>query len=339
MEEENQETQEEVQETEKKGKKKNPWMYSTVAMVVVLFIVAFAVGASPTAMVTDGGALSAQDAADKAVDYINNNLVQIPGDVSLVSVEDLGEIYRVTTSYQDQQPIVYITKDGLYLFLSQPADTSEEITTTTTTVPGSAKADRPEAYAFIMSYCPYGLQFLKAYVPVIELLGDKADVEVNFVHYLMHGEQEMNENTRMYCIQKEQNDKFTDYLRCFVESGNSASCIDSVGIDSDALDSCIASTDEQFQITKSFEESTSSYPPYLVDAVLAQQYSVRGSPTFVVNGQTMSVTRSAEAIKQVICASFNDPPEECNQVLSANTEAPSFGPIGSGSGSSSSGQC
>ena len=55
---------EEKQAPTKKEKKKDPWMYSTVAMIVLLFIVAFAFSAIPTGMVTGQGALSAQEAAD-----------------------------------------------------------------------------------------------------------------------------------------------------------------------------------------------------------------------------------------------------------------------------------
>lgn len=205
----------------------------------------------------------------------------------------------------------------------------------TPTVP---KSDRPEAHAFVMSYCPYGLQFLKAYVPVIELLGDKADLSVNFVHYIMHGEKEMLENTRMYCIQKEQNDKFTQYLRCFVEDGNYSGCISEVGIDSAKLDACMKATDTQFQLNKTFFESGETYPPYDLDKTLAAAYDVGGSPTFGINGQQVSVSRSAEAIKQAICSAFNTPPAECSQTLSSTAEAPSFGAIGAGSGSSS-GEC
>ena len=91
--------------------------------------------------------------------------------------------------------------------------------------------------------------------------------------------------------------------------------------------------DDEFQIAKTVEDSESRYPPYLVDAAIAQQYGVGGSPTFVLNGKVVSVSRSAEAIKQAICSSFNEPPEECSVALSASAEAPSFGPIGSGSGS------
>lgn len=205
--------------------------------------------------------------------------------------------------------------------------------------PEIPKADTPEVHAFVMSYCPYGLQFIKAYTPVIELLGDKADLELNFVHYLMHGEKEMDENTRMYCIQKEQSDKFTDYLRCFVDEGDYEGCISEVGIDSGMLDSCIQSADEEFDITKTFEESGDQFPPYKVDETLALEYGVRGSPSFVVNGQVVSVSRSPEAIKEAVCSAFNTAPEECSETLSSAAESPGLGPMGTGSGSDTDAQC
>ncbi|MEO0169501.1 MAG: hypothetical protein ABIL42_04710, partial [candidate division WOR-3 bacterium] len=59
----------------------------------------------------------------------------------------------------------------------------------------------------------------------MKLLGDKADISVHFVNYIMHGEKEVWENLRQYCIQKEQKDKFYDYMLCFVQSGDYEKCI------------------------------------------------------------------------------------------------------------------
>jgi len=200
------------------------------------------------------------------------------------------------------------------------------------------KSDRPEAHAFIMSYCPYGLQFLKAYVPVMELLGNKADLKVNFVPYTMHGEKEMLENTRMYCIQKEQSDKFTAYLRCYLaNNGDYGKCITDAGIDSAKLATCMNVTDAAYNISNTFKSSTSNYPPYVIDQSLAQAYGANGSPTFGINGQPVSVNRAAEAIKEAVCSAFNNPPAECNQQLSSSAEAAGFGPVGAGGGSTGSG--
>jgi protein-disulfide isomerase len=327
----------------KKSKEINKWKILSLALVVVLCIsLFFLLGGGITGMSTS--VIDPEEAAKNATDFINEKLVEPGTSASIVSVEDISGMYNVTLLYQDNEIPVYVTKDGKYVFLSAPVDIIEgfpeaEETEQTEQPTEVVKTDRPEAHAFIMSYCPYGLQFLKAYVPVIELLGDKADLEVNFVHYIMHGEKEATENTRMYCIQKEQNDKFTDYLRCFVESNEGEACVDQVGIDKTSLEACMQTTDDQFEITKTIQESEDAYPAYAVDAVLANQYGVGGSPTFVLNGVTISVNRAAESVKQAVCAAFNSPPAECDQLLSTDTEAPGAGPIGSGSGSDSSGVC
>jgi len=329
--------------------KLNLWMIATVILAGALAFV-LAGGWTLTGQVVspDGstGTLTPEEAANKAIDWISSYYKAGGADITITLVdssETENGIYQFTvklsSSQGDSEQNLYVTKDGK-LFIPQVIETEELIPEQqqpqTQEVP---KTDKPDVHAFVMSYCPYGLQFMKAYIPAIELLGEKANLELNFVHYLMHGEKEMIENTRMYCIQKEQKDKFTDYLRCFVESGDAEKCISDVGIDKSSLETCIQETDEEFEITKNFEESGETYPPYMVDAVLAQQYGVSGSPTFVVNGQTVSVNRSPEAIKQAICSAFNNPPEECNQKLSETAEQPGIGPMGSGSGASSTGQC
>lgn len=331
----------------KKIKNLNKWKIISMALIVILCISLFLLlGGGITGMSTTR--ISQEEASDKAIEFINGNLVQAGTEATFVSVEEFGDLYNVTVAYQGNDIPVYVTNDGTYMFLAAPLDITENLPTIEETTeeyqaPEVVKTDRPTANAFIMSYCPYGLQFLKAYVPVIELLGDEADIKVNFVHYAMHGKNEIDENTRMYCIQKDQNDKFTAYLRCFVETDDWEGCVEQVGIDKTQLDNCISTADEQFNITGLYnDQSTWSggvYPPYLVDAQLANEYGVGGSPTFVLNGLTISVNRAADSIKQAICAAFNEPPAECDQTLSTTVESPGLGPIGSGSGSDSSGTC
>jgi len=321
----------------------NPWTISTLVLLVVLLVVLVS-GWSITGQVVspDGtGTISANEAGNKAIDYINTYILAGQGTATLESIKEENGLYNAKLNIEGRIYDSYITMDGKLLFPSviDMTETPETPETTTTQPEEVPKTDEPDVHAFVMSYCPYGLQFMKAYIPVIELLGDKANLELNFVHYIMHGEKEMTENTRMYCIQKEQEDKFTDYLRCFVENGDVEKCISEAGIDEIKLDTCMEDADEEFEITKTFEESEQTYPAYMVDAVLAQQYGVRGSPTFVVNGKTISVTRSPDAIKEAVCSAFNTPPEECEQELSTTAEQPGIGAMGSGSGASSGGQC
>lgn len=57
----------------------------------------------------------------------------------------------------------------------------------------------------------------------------------------------------------------------------------------------------------------------------AQKYKASGSPTVFINGVLYSGGRSAEDYKKAICSSFENPPEECSQVLGQETTATSEG--------------
>jgi protein-disulfide isomerase len=297
-------------------------------------------GGNGTGYVTAGSQTPAQ-IAQSGVDFLNEYFTQ-SGGVSLLSAQPDGDLINITTSYQGNDIPVYMTRDGRFVILDgigainiedykKEAAAQEAAAQQAPEVP---KSDKPVANVFVMSYCPYGLQMEKAVIPVMELLGGKADIEINFVHYVMHGEKEADENTRQYCIEKEQPDKYVAYLSCFVQSDNTESCQTDVGIDKAQLASCIADAEATYNITGIFKASTDPYPPYPVDAALAQQYGVQGSPTFVLNGVTLQLNRSPEAVKEAICDAFISPPAECNQTLSTASEAAGIGPLGSGSASS-----
>ncbi len=181
------------------------------------------------------------------------------------------------------------------------------------------KADKPVAEVFVMSYCPYGIQMEQAVLPVMDLLKNKADISVKFVSYAMHGLKEVEENTRQYCIQKDQPSKFVAYLKCFVGSQDYASCLNAAGVNKGAVDTCVASANKQFGIMDKYNDQTTwlsgRYPIYPIHEDLNQKYGVEGSPTFILNGAQVNVGRTPEAVKQAICSTFNKAPSECATVL------------------------
>ncbi|MCX6816438.1 MAG: hypothetical protein NTZ93_01020 [Candidatus Beckwithbacteria bacterium] len=194
------------------------------------------------------------------------------------------------------------------------------------------KSDKPIVELFVMSYCPFGLQTQKAIVPVMELLKDKADIAVRFVYYAMHGQKEVEENLRQYCIEKEQNDKYIAYLRCFVASNDTASCQQKAGINTQKMQTCYTATDQQVGIMKAFNDKTTwlsgQFPLFSVEKTLNDKYKVGGSPTLVINGQQVNAPRSSDALKKVICEAFNNPPAECQKTLNTNAEQAGLGEIG-----------
>lgn len=100
------------------------WKYVSIALGILLIASLYFNLRSTGKFV--GTPLTEEQISEKIVDYLNDNLVQT-GEVSFVSIEEIGGLYKVTTSYQGREIPVYTTKDGSYLFTSPPFDTSEEL--------------------------------------------------------------------------------------------------------------------------------------------------------------------------------------------------------------------
>ncbi|MEM4152553.1 MAG: hypothetical protein QXK80_00310 [Candidatus Pacearchaeota archaeon] len=183
-----------------------------------------------------------------------------------------------------------------------------------TKIPGA-----PTLQVFIMSYCPFGLQAVKGLLPVWEKFQNKANIELRFVSYTMHGQKEDEENNRMICIREEQSSKLIPYLKCFVEAGDASGCIKKTGIDENKLSSCMTT-----RASKYMEE----------DKALNEKYGVRGSPTFVLDGKEANIyPRDPQSIANAICNAFKgSKPNVCSEKFSTQNPSPGFG-----SGSSSSG--
>ncbi|MCX6741792.1 MAG: thioredoxin domain-containing protein [Candidatus Pacearchaeota archaeon] len=180
----------------------------------------------------------------------------------------------------------------------------------------------PTFQFFIMSHCPYGTQMAKGVIPVWEKFKDKANIELRFVSYTMHGAQEDLDNNRLICIREEQSAKLIEYLKCFVygdgSEASSQSCIVSTGVDKAKLDSCVATSAATYMET---------------DKALNTQYGVQGSPTVVINGKESSVyPRDPATVAKALCDAFTTKPAECS--FAFDTTNPSAG-FGGGTASSS----
>lgn len=110
-------------------KRRNPWMLSTIGLIVILII--SLIGVSITGMFVTQTSLSAEEAARRAIEYINENLVQPNTSASFNSVNEVSGFYNVTISYLDREISVYVSKDGSYLFVSEPLDITKELPTPT----------------------------------------------------------------------------------------------------------------------------------------------------------------------------------------------------------------
>jgi protein-disulfide isomerase len=277
--------------------------------------------------------------ADKAITQINKILAPFGKTAQLVSFQEESQGYKINFKIDDKEYSVFMTKDGKYLFpIEANLMVQEEPSTTTQSQNATQnleKRERPDVKLFVMSYCPFGIQMEKAILPVWKLLKDKADFGVYFVDYIMHGKKEMEENLRQYCIQKEEKEKYLEYLECFVKEGNSENCLKSAKIDKNKLENCQKLTDKEFKISENFTET--GYPPFNVHKDLNEKYGVEGSPTLVINDKVVEVSeRSPEKVKEAVCNAFLNPPKECQEKLSEQISSPGFGTT---TGSTRSGKC
>lgn len=307
-----------------KVKKAAVWM-SISAVLAVLLIVSIVTGGFKSG----GKTLSSQEAAEKALVYINNNLLQPGTSAGVNGIEDTGSLYNIKLDIGGQEYDSYVTKDGGLLFPSA-FNLEEEIEAPAqeAQAPPPAdveKSDKPEVQLFIMSHCPFGTQAEKGIIPVAELLGDKIDFEIKFVNYAMHGEKEVNEQLNQHCIKTEQNAKFLPYLKCFLKAGDGVSCLTETKVDTAKLKICTDKTDTEFKITENLENPTGSYPAFLINDEECTEYGVRGSPTLVVNDGVVNSARSPAAFLATVCSAFNTAPEECDEVLSTANPSSGFG--------------
>jgi len=307
----------------KKKIKKNTWAISTVVLGVVVIILLVL---NLTGMGAGFSSIPAESAGEKVVSYLNS---KTGGGVEYVSAGEEGSLYRIMVSYQGQEIPVFVTKDGEYFV--QGAVPMNPVLGDVTTQDNSSqppvqeipKSDKPKVELFIMTHCPYGTQAEKGIIPAYEALGDTIDGSIKFVHYFMH-EPEEDETPIQVCIREEQSSKYLDYLKCFLEDGDSDRCIDEVKVSKAKINSCIKNKAEEY---------------YNEDSELSEGYGVRGSPTLIVNGQIVQTGRDSASYISTICSAFNEAPEECSEELSPASPSPGFGYEVSGSAASNNAQC
>jgi hypothetical protein len=309
------------------------WKISAVVFAV-LFVVALIIAFRGT---LTGNVIKADTAGEKLTAYLNTIA---DGTVTYVSAKDLGNMYEVTVSYQGQDIPVYITKDGKYFVqaikeiptATAGSTTGSVVANTATEVP---KSDKPKVQAFIFSYCPYGLQFEKALIPVYSLLGNKADISIVAIG-AMHGEFEHIESLRQISIEQLYGkDKLFAYLAEFDVNTNIGACSG----DATCLDKYLPVIYTKLGIDKAKVDAymdKSAEAIYQQQEALSQSLGISGSPTFVINGVESQVSRTPEAIKTAICSAFTTAPAECSQTLSTSAAVAGFG---ASAGSSSGATC
>jgi|GEM_PF-1072590 len=275
--------------------------------------------------------LTAAEAVSAAQKFVSAYLVNPDATVTVKSLGQSDGLYQLSIAVSDNQPIVAaISQDGQRFYPQILNIADYQSATPEASVSAAPKANKPTVELFVMSYCPYGTQMEKGILPVVKALGDKLDFQVKFVDYAMHGDKEIKENLRQYCLQQQSAVKYQSYLQCFDATGDNAGCLTQSQVDQSALSACVSQTDAQYQITAAAVDQnqwTTSFPPFNIQHADNVKYAVQGSPTLVVNGETVTSSRDSASLAKVLCQAFIDSarPAACNQSFSSVTPGPGFG--------------
>jgi len=312
----------------------NYWMVATFVLAILLII-------SLIHTRFTGSAVGVNKAGEIVKNYIEDYFESsgIKGDVVINDVEEVSGLYEIEFSVNGRPAgKIALSKDGKYIgqmMLIKPISQNQQ--TQKQELQNVPKSDKPEVEVFVFSYCPYGLQFEKALLPVYKLLKNKANISLVAIG-AMHGEYEKQESLRQICIEKEYGkDKLWSYLEEFMgdkkigDCRGNTSCLTPLiekimrekGIDKNKIANCMKQDAESI---------------YEQQNVRARELGISGSPTFVINGKRVQVRRAPESIKQAICDAFTQEPEECSQTLSTEQASPWFG-YSSSSNSGSNKQC
>jgi phosphotransferase system HPr-like phosphotransfer protein len=305
-------------------------------------------GAGNDTYVINETALKAQISAFNRISALTGSNITLVYQSAKVDADGLIEVLALDTGTGTTAKVIF-SKTNKYISIMEttqefPIDIVNYSKTVEAALAGSnsttdtpktvTKSDKPTVELFVMSYCPYGTQAEKGIIPAAEALKGRINFSVKFVYYAMHGWKEIEENTRQYCIQKEQNDKFVPYLACFLNASNASGCVASSGVDAASLGACMNATDAAYNITGLFNDQANwlsgYYPIYPIDLAENNLYGVGGSPTLVINGAEVSSGRDSASMLASICSAFNIAPSECSASLSSATPSAGFGYSGEG---------
>ncbi len=300
--------------------------------IVILGLILLFVFKSPFSQ--QQGLLSAEEAAKKAIDYINENFLRGNAKAELVSVSDENGLYRLQLKIGDREYTSYVTKNGKLLFPEaidlMPPEPKE-----------FPKTKKPDVKLFVMSFCPFGNQAEEMLMSVVDLLKDKADIQLHYIIYSnyasgypdycldkenkycsMHGIGELNQDVRELCVWKYQRDKFWDFVK-EINKNATAKNVDekwekiaaSLGINVDKIKEC--QQNEAISLLENeIAQTSKTYPVQDPKSYGQAETTISASPTLVINGIIYTGNRSSEDFKKAICSAFKKPPEECNVDLS-----------------------
>ncbi|HLD72564.1 MAG TPA: thioredoxin domain-containing protein [Candidatus Nanoarchaeia archaeon] len=241
---------------------------------------------------SNGTELTLSEAEDKALTYVNNNLLQAPFVATVEKSAAVGDLYKITLAVAGQSVDSYLTKDG-NLFFPQGFDLSASALTGTTggavelkevSIDDDAVKGNPEAKVTIVEFsdfeCPFCGKYFQETAPQIM----KDYVDTGKVRYVFR-------DSPLDFHQKAQ--KAAEAAECAGEQGKYWEMHDYLFQNQDYL-----AVENLKGYAKDLKLDTAKFNDCLdkgkmaeevkKDLADAQKYGVSGTPAFFINGKLIS---------------------------------------------------
>jgi len=176
----------------------------------------------------------------------------------------------------------------------------------------ASSGDKVKVEMYVMSKCPYGVQAVQGFLPVLDEIGDWVDFHLEFIvdkqgdnFTSLHGEPEVKGNIQQLCAIKHYPDrkKWMAFLKCVNETWREIpagweKCAKQAGMDAGKLGSCINGSQGKDLLTESMGR--------------AKAANAQGSPTIKVAGAAYEGGRSKTDFLRGICEKFTgNKPDTC----------------------------
>jgi len=275
----------------------NPWIASTLVLLLVLVFVIFFRGNSLT-----GNVVSTNVAGDDLISFIN---AQGKGNATLISIDQEGTLYKAVVGFQGQQIPVYVTLDGKYLVSQpipltggqQPSANPGKVDVVIGDSPRKGSKDAKVTIVEFSDYqCPFcGKFYTDTYKQLVKDYVDTGKVQIIFKDFpltaIHEHAQKAAEAAR--CAREQIGDTgyFMMHNKMFENQDKLAvddlkKLARTLDIDGKKFDSCLDSG--------KYEQAVKD------DEAYGQKLGVTGTPAFFINGQKLEGAQPYSAFKKII---------------------------------------
>ena len=274
-----------------------------VGILTILLIVSIFTGGFNSITGDSGEMISISEAENKALEYVNSELLQAPFTAELESSEELGNLFKLTLSVAGQSIDSYVTKDG-GLFFPQGFELKTTVVEAEAFDAGDAETisvdDDPSigdenAPITIVEFSDFQCPFCNRGAEVINQIKDKyvesGVVRIVFRDFPLGFHPEAKPSAIAAECANDQG-KFWEYHDLLFENQADLSAdmyltwAEDLELDMDTFKECLVDEENAAEVD--------------ADLAAGQEYGVSGTPAFFINGKLISGAQPFSVFEQEI---------------------------------------